>query len=214
MNTSTSIRAPAPKNMELSLGIPVIFGDRHGTVYGGPFRQYVPGTRRLVGIKMAVEIDHPHDFKVDTADFSVPTMDAMHQGIEFALLSLFKGKDVYVGCMGGIGRTGLFMGCMAKVMRDYRQTLYKVQMEGHDPVKYVRHHFKPHAIETDEQQDFVRDFDTDPHVLWLQEQFRPKVVEKEVFKTVFKEVESIVFVDKEVLVYLTPLQAFMRWFKQ
>lgn len=202
-----------PTATPLTLGIPVNFGDCRGTIYGGPFRQYVPETRRLVGIKMAQEIDHPHDFKVDTEDFCVPTVYAMHQGIAFALKALFKGQDVYVGCMGGIGRTGLFMGCMAKVMRDYQQTLDKVIRENHDPVRYVRLHFKPHAIETEEQMRFVAEFDTTLHVEWVKSQFMPKVVEKEVVKEVVKEVEKIVYVDKEVVVYLTPLQVLMRWFK-
>lgn len=155
------------QEMNLIKGIPVNFGTISGTVFGGPFRKFVPGTRRLVGIKMAKEISHPHDFKVDTEDFSVPTQEDMQLGIKFALEQLVKGNDIYAGCMGGIGRTGLFMACMASVMIDYSKCAGDPPPVPGASVAYVRAHYLGHAVETEEQQKFVADFDTEPSVDWL-----------------------------------------------
>lgn len=155
------------ENMKLQKGIPVKFGAIEGTIYGGPFVRYVPGTRRLVGVKMAVEINHPHDFKVDTEDYSVPTQEAMQEGVMYAIDQLSKGKDVYAGCRGGIGRTGLFMACIASVMLDYTDATGSYPLVQFDPVGYVRYHYFPHAVETKGQKAFVKEFNTEPAVSWL-----------------------------------------------
>lgn len=139
--------------MELAKKMPVKLGNIYGDIYGGPFRNFVPNTRRLVGVKMAAEIDHPHDFRVDTEDFSIPEEHDVLRGLAYAIRSLSEGKDIYAGCMGGTGRTGLFMGCMAKLMKDYGEDV-------DDPVLYVRKHYKPHAIETAQQVQFVRELNT------------------------------------------------------
>lgn len=178
--------------MNLSKGISVSIGPLNGFVFGGPFRKYEPGTRRLVGIKMAVEINHPHDFAVDTEDFSVPDVSDMQEGLIAALASFAEGNDVYVGCMGGIGRTGLFMGCMVKLMHDYT-----AKVEGVtpiiDPVTVVRSQYNPHAIETRQQMDYVRTFDTAPVLAYFEKLTAPTVV-------VETKVE-----------YLSPIEAIARW---
>lgn len=163
--------------MELSKGMPVQFGKLHGMIYGGPFRRYEQGTRRLVGVKMAAEIDHPHEISIPTEDFSVPDILAMQEGISLALRKLVAGNDIYAGCMGGIGRTGLFMGCMAKLMGDYAAKDMDLLAPRLDPVKYVRSNYMGHAIETQEQQRFVRSFDTTGLLLELAEMLEPKVEE-------------------------------------
>lgn len=169
--------------MRLSLGMPVQFGPIKGMVFGGPFREYVPGTRRLVGVKMAAEIDHPHDISIPTHDFSIPDDEEMMAGMLAAITALHKGNDIYAGCMGGIGRTGLFMGCMAKLMADWEMATNEdggLDVVLVDPVKYVRHHYKSHAIETQEQQSFVRGFNTDEAVVHLQDLLGCRVKEPEV----------------------------------
>ena len=184
--------------MQLNKGIPVLIGPIEGTIFGGPFKKFIPGTRRLIGIKMAEEIDHPHDFAVDTEDFSVPAMDDMQQGLIAAIDAFADGKDVYVGCMGGIGRTGLFMGCMAQVMEDLSEHEIDRLRNVGDPVLWVREHYIPHAIETQQQQDYVRSFDTKPvidHILSLITEEEPEPV--------------IEYVDRYV--FLSPWAAFMRW---
>jgi len=177
--------------MKLTIGIPVHIGNIHGYVYGGPFKHYEVGTRRLVGVKMAEEIDHPHDISIPTEDFSVPSQRDMEQGLIKALASMNQGNDIYAGCMGGIGRTGLFMGCMARVQFHYAGS-------PDDPVAFVRKHFKPHAIETREQQNFVRNFDT------------TKVIEYILALEEAKEVIKYVAKVEKVEVVITPWM----WFKR
>lgn len=144
--------------------IPLRLGNLINTrVHGGPFRN-VP--ENMFGVKMAVEISHPHDVSIPTRDFSVPNENDVRVGVMRALMAMINGQEVYAGCMGGIGRTGLFLGVLAKIQIDYRKYKHRPG-RGADPVAYVREHFIPHAIETDEQQRFVREFDTEDIVLWI-----------------------------------------------
>lgn len=178
--------------MQLNRGIPVKLGGIKGVVYGGKFRDYKKGTRRLVGVKMAMEIDHPHEISIPTKDFSIPSHKSMEGGLIEALEAMKDGNDVYAGCMGGIGRTGLFMGCMTKLMMDYNFDDLSANdpYTPDDPVAYVRAHYSSHAIETEEQMRFVRTFDTSKVLEWVESANAPVV--------------------KEVMVY--PWTPIVRWF--
>lgn len=149
--------------MTLDKGIFFNIHGLHGMLYGGPYRKFEVGTRRLLGLKMAAEINHPHDISVPTEDFSVPHPEDVSRGIIKVIEGFANGKDTYVGCMGGVGRTGLFMGCMVKCLNDYYEA-HDLPGVG-DPVAYVRAKYIPHAIETQEQQAFVRGFDSE-RVVW------------------------------------------------
>lgn len=112
---------------------------------------------------MAVEIGATADVYVDTEDFSVPSVSDMQQGLIKTLQLMSQGNDAYVGCMGGIGRTGLFMSCMVKSVAAIKATLEEPPLLiGVSPVEYVRSHYNPHAVETHEQQWYVRNFNTLP----------------------------------------------------
>lgn len=187
--------------MELKSGVVVSMGKIHGTVFGGRFVLYRQGTRRLIGVKMAEEINHPHEISIPTEDFSVPSETDMAIGILASLKFMLEGSDIYAGCMGGIGRTGLFMGCMAKVCLDYHGGEY---MGYNDPVKLVRGEYKSHAIETSEQQAFVRNFDTSKALAFVNQANQPQVVEK--------VVEVPVVVEREVV--LTPWDAAVAGWKR
>lgn len=116
-------------------------------VYGGPFLACPAG---VFSVKMAAEIDAPCDVDVKCRDFNVPAdraLEVFHVGIARAIQILADNREsVYVGCRGGVGRTGLFLSCLAKT--------FGVE----DPVSYVRLHFNPHAVETVQQREFVQDF--------------------------------------------------------
>lgn len=145
--------------MELKKSIPFRAGVVNATIFGGPFRQYETGTRRLVGVKMAREIDHPHDISIPTKDYSVPDPDDMIAGLLAAIERMAEGNDLYVGCLGGIGRTGLFMAVAAKTLIAYHDGEYA---KNTDPVKLVRAYYLPHAVETSEQLSYVASFDVGP----------------------------------------------------
>lgn len=124
--------------------LPLSFMGIHRIVYGGPYRSR-PNDH--FGVKMAAEIKAPCNVDIPTRDFSIPDPHLMAEGIRKTLPALFRGDAVYVGCMGGIGRTGLFLGILTSVLNPKA-----------DPVAYVRKHYMGHAIETEEQRRFVREF--------------------------------------------------------
>lgn len=155
--------------MLLNLKVPFRIGPITASIFGGPFRKFDSGVRRLKGVKMAEEIDHPHHVSIPTEDFSIPDTKDMECGVISALKHVLEGNDLYVGCMGGIGRTGLFMGVLGKVLHDYRIDHPDEEITWvDDPVVWVRTHYKSHAIETEEQQHFVRNFNTENIIDWIE----------------------------------------------
>lgn len=168
----------------------VRIGPFHSLVYGGPYRDYRPGQRRLVGVKMAVEIDAPHDISIPTKDFDVPLVMTLTSGLKQACTAIAEGNDLYVGCMGGVGRTGLFMACLVKC-------LSAAGMMGHIyPVDYVRKNYNNHAVETAQQMEYVEDFDTTPvveHISWLLDRYKVVVKVPGVVREVVREVPMTVW---------------------
>lgn len=125
-----------------TLEIP-LWDDKHYIVTGGPFNNCPD---RMVGVKMAREIRRQCDIDIGTEDFSTPEPDKLRAGLTKAVLAMVSGKPLYVGCMAGRGRTGLFLSVLAKA--------FGIQ----NPVEYVRKHYYPHAVETAEQYRFVMEF--------------------------------------------------------
>lgn len=113
-------------------------------VTGGPYAK-CPGTH--LGVKMAVELPYPCDVSIPTKDFSVPDVDDLDAGLRHVVKNLLQGAPVYVGCLAGQGRTGLFMAILAKAFGE------------EEPVAYVREHYYPHAVETSEQAKFVEQYE-------------------------------------------------------
>ena len=112
-------------------------------VTGGPFVNCPPS---MVGVKMAKEIRRACVVDIPTDDYSTPDPLVLERGLGKAVEYLLAGKPVYVGCMGGKGRTGLFLAVLAKA--------FGIK----DPVEYIRANYYAHAVETTEQYDFVTDF--------------------------------------------------------
>lgn len=123
----------------------------HGKVIAGPFQAVA--AMALTGdltIKLAAEIDRPSPaMNVHIADFGIPKDE---QEVRVAILAACyvaaQGYDVYVGCRGGIGRTGTFLSCMAGVLLTKER----------NPVAFVRKHYIPSAVETDDQHQFIESF--------------------------------------------------------
>jgi len=129
--------------MNGSIKIPLLFG-KYYEVYGGPYRNR---PQHMVGVNMAKELAHLESaVGIPTRDFDVPMLTDLHNGLEDAIEHLMDDSPVYVGCMGGIGRTGLFLAILVKA--------FGVK----DPVAYVRKNYLPHAVETRQQQEYVTKF--------------------------------------------------------
>ena len=116
-------------------------------IAGGPYNNYVPGPNTF-GVCVRAEHPRPNHLHVPIHDFSTPEDD---DPVRAALLETLKaaidGKEVYVGCMGGWGRTGLFLALLAKVAGIP------------DPVGYVRMFYSSRAVETIPQEDYVAELD-------------------------------------------------------
>ena len=131
-----------------SLKLP-LWGWKYFTVYGGPYLERPTG---MLGVKLAKEIKAPSYVKIDTPDFGVPNKRDARAGLWDVLDAITHGDPVYVGCMGGRGRTGLFLAILAKA--------FGVK----NPVEYVRENYYEHAVETERQYQFVEEFEIDGHI--------------------------------------------------
>jgi hypothetical protein len=146
----------------------VDFLREHRIIYGGPYRHR---PSHLPGIKLAREIAEPCDVDCPIADFSIPDYRDALRGVYEALRLLSRHEAIYLGCMGGWGRTGLFMALLVKSCRDFR--FHDSGRIGQDlverlndpssevnPVSLVRRDYSPRAIETKAQEWFVHQFPT------------------------------------------------------
>jgi hypothetical protein len=125
-------------------------------VAGGPFdARPVAGT-----FNVCVRAEHVPEHGVHAwlpiLDFMVPSDKVMVKRVmRETLRAMLEGKQVFIGCMGGIGRTGLLMALLVK-------------MAGHPkPVQYVRAHYDSHAVETEKQVRFIREFDVSEVQKWF-----------------------------------------------
>ena len=128
-------------------------------VYGGPYFYKPQG---MCGVKLAQEIDLPCDIDLPIKDYSIPDPQQCKAALEKAINEIFAGKELYAGCFGGKGRTGIFLALLAKSF-------------GHEkPIGYVREHYHPHAVETEEQFHFVCNFNVDELSKLVKDNFEKK----------------------------------------
>ena len=129
--------ASAPRSMRFAVGL------GHRRIYGGP---YSKKPMNMLGVKLAPEVvGQPVTFLVPIMDYGVPVdLDNVNDVVVKVLRLLADNeRPVYVGCLGGQGRTGLFLALLAKAVGVS------------DPVAYVRENFNPKAIETEAQEEYV-----------------------------------------------------------
>ena len=155
MNVRTDSRANGALPLDLGwrggwLGLKVI---------GGPFDNFRPGVNADFGVCVRAEqAPTTADAHLPIRDFQVPApgqKGEVDATLKKAFEQLLFGKRVWVGCMGGWGRTGLFLALMAKV----------AGVE--DPVGYVRANYTTKAVETLEQLNYVKAFDVRELQQWL-----------------------------------------------
>ena len=93
--------------------------------------------------------DHAH---LPWVDFGVPDATELRVALEDVLARSRRGEHVEVGCLGGHGRTGTALACLAV-------------LTGTPPaeaVAWVRAAYCENAVETDEQHAFVAAFHQEP----------------------------------------------------
>ena len=141
------------------------------TVVGGPYKAIPEG---YLGVKMAREIGKVCHIDVPTEDFQVPLMEDFQNGVMEAGIMLLRGQCIYVGCMGGIGRTGLFLAGLAMVDEELKASSTKRMIKrllGYRPdpkdqvtraIRRVRSEYMASAVETDAQEAFLLGCDPAP----------------------------------------------------
>lgn len=106
---------------------------------------------RLTGVDLLARY-HELGFDViysPVQDFSIPEKGAFQHPIQKTLQAAKSGGTIAIHCHAGIGRTGTFASCLAKVVFD---------ISGEEAVSWVRQYI-PHAVENTRQYQFVLDFD-------------------------------------------------------
>ncbi|HET8575923.1 MAG TPA: hypothetical protein VFO18_02400 [Methylomirabilota bacterium] len=143
-----------------------------GRLYAGPrpaqpFEKSVAALRAL-GITTVACLLKPYELPADLREayehagltllqHPIQDFDAPGDPVEFArflrdlLDRLRRGEDLYVHCLGGIGRTGTLLCCLFKILG----------VEG-DPLKLVRSAYTRFAVESPVQERFVEKFEPKP----------------------------------------------------
>jgi uncharacterized protein (DUF952 family) len=85
-------------------------------------------------------------------DFWIPDQGGFQAPITQTLQAAQDGKTVAIHCHAGIGRTGIFAACLAKVL---------FHMDGKAAINWVRLYI-PKAVQTPEQANFVMEFELEP----------------------------------------------------
>ena len=80
-------------------------------------------------------------------DFGVPQRNALSHAVDTTIIKAHSGKNIVVHCNGGLGRTGMFLACMAERVLD---------LSGEEAISWVRE-WIPGAIETEAQYKMVLD---------------------------------------------------------
>ncbi|WP_137181392.1 hypothetical protein [Roseomonas sp. AR75] len=128
--------------------LPLVVAGRAVTITGGPF-DAIPQGAFGVCLEPAAQKAWLADIALPTPDFGLPDPVALRAAVAAALAQLEAepGRPLHVGCRAGIGRTGLFLSCLARA----------AGVEG-DALDYVRRHYLPDAAETEAQQAMARGF--------------------------------------------------------
>lgn len=151
---STPFAATPNGTFDLKLG--AVFA----TIIGGPYAYAAAHpTVADVRVKLAPEVKGECEVLLPIRDFSIPNEDQAYNAVHTVLMELMEGSSLYVGCMGGFGRTGLFLALLVKAAQEY-EILYgrNADWAHEDPVEFVRSRYVKRAVETVEQEDFVAAF--------------------------------------------------------
>lgn len=120
-----------------------VWNGENKKLFGGSFLM-APKSDDYLIINLMAEYDLDCDFYLPIKDYEVPeNIDDMIKIFEEIKKT---NKHVFVGCLGGMGRTGLFMSCFLKYL-GYQNSF-----------EIVRSQYNPNAVENEKQKKFIDDF--------------------------------------------------------
>ena len=134
---------------EASTGVLMLPSGRR--VRGRAWRELPPGPHPDLGLYLLPRPPEPTRWErrwVRWRDFSLPSDPARLRDALGELLTRAVGERVEVACRGGTGRTGTALACLAVLDG----------LPPADAVGFVRAGYRPDAVETRAQRDFVLRF--------------------------------------------------------
>jgi len=126
-------------------------------LHGGPYRSK---PHELLGVRLEMSAPADDTMVVDfpIVDFGVPDYEDLVTAVHKAYERALGARELYIGCTGGFGRTGLFMTClMARVMFENGFPFPDAKAA----VTYLRALYVPNAVETADQMDMVERYISD-----------------------------------------------------
>ncbi len=133
-------------------GMDLPLGFEKPRVFGGSYRDSPEVLTNNLTIRLEDGINRRCHIDLPIADFSVPAPgfeQRVRRAVELSLFAAARGEEVFVGCMGGTGRTGMILVLM----------LRELGFEGPEAIAYVRKHYKPGAVETHAQERYVAEYE-------------------------------------------------------
>ncbi|AUR95926.1 protein-tyrosine phosphatase-like protein [Vibrio phage 1.215.B._10N.222.54.F7] len=103
----------------------------------------------MLGIKLAPEIVRYCVYELPIPDFSVPTTNEVLRLIDWISNTTTENYELYLGCYGGYGRTGLIAACILVALTG---------IDAPDAIRDVRSKVHHNCIETPVQELFVQHF--------------------------------------------------------
>lgn len=141
----------------LSAGVPIVAmklpGFQNRVLLGGGFWQCPEGA---FGVNMAKELRSSKcSINLGVEDHGAPDFIQAEEAVREVLKVLvFNEQDVFVGCMGGQGRTGTFLALLANCLRSPGRNV----VDWYWGVDYVRTKYRVGAVESRHQMAFLKDF--------------------------------------------------------
>ena len=112
-----------------------------------PYKAILEEQARAYGLNITYQ-------RLAIRDLDTPSRETMTDILDAIDSALASGQKVYVHCWGGVGRTGMTVGCyLVRRGRTGEQALQQIAEWRQDAPKRI---ISPHSPETDEQREFIR----------------------------------------------------------
>lgn len=157
------------------------------TVYVGSFMRSheVLNANGFFTVNLMQEYQHlQSNLNIPIMDFNVPRDIAQfNDGLLTIVEHCLKDERVFFGCFGGVGRTGIVLACLNKIFGVDTNLVYHTRQQ------------LPHALETDEQIEFIKSFKVNDlrkkvEQLSLSEWIKKSVIDTTLNPLVVKKIKS------------------------